>query len=61
LQASLTDTDIPTSAGIPHQTHTLRWVAIGVAVAVGLGVGLGVGLTRGGGGTKPGSPVTGAP
>jgi ferric-dicitrate binding protein FerR (iron transport regulator) len=61
LQASLTDTDIPTNAGIPHQGHTLRWVIIGTAVAVGLGVGLGVGLTRGGGGTKPGSPVTGAP
>jgi ferric-dicitrate binding protein FerR (iron transport regulator) len=52
LQASLTDTDIPTNAGIPHQSHTLRWVIIGTAVAVGLGVGLGVGLTRGGG-TKP--------
>jgi ferric-dicitrate binding protein FerR (iron transport regulator) len=63
LQASLTDTDIPTSAGIPHQGHTLRWVVIGTAVAVGLGVGLGVGLTRGGGAgpTKPGAPVTGAP
>jgi len=61
LQASLTDTDIPTSAGIPHQGHTLRWVIIGTAVAVGLGVGLGVGLTRGGGGTKPTGPVTGAP
>jgi len=62
LQASLTDTDIPTNAGIPHQGHTLRWVIIGSAVAVGLGVGLGVGLTRGGGGgTKPTGPVTGAP
>jgi hypothetical protein len=53
LQASLTDTDIPTSAGIPHQGHTLRWVLIGTAVAVGLGVGLGVGLTRGGGTPPP--------
>jgi ferric-dicitrate binding protein FerR (iron transport regulator) len=53
LQASLTDTDIPTNAGIPHQGHTLRWVLIGTAVAVGLGVGLGVGLTRGGGTTPP--------
>jgi len=64
LQASLTDTDIPTNAGVVHQGHTLRWVIIGTAVAVGLGVGLGVGLTRGGGGTvvtKPGAPVTGAP
>lgn len=59
LQASLTDTDISTSAGIPHQSHTLRWVIIGTAVAVGLGVGLGVGLTRGGG-TKP-PPTNGAP
>src|SRR6202007_2625505 len=48
LQASLTDTDIPTNAEIQHQGHTLRWVVIGTAVAVGLGVGLGVGLTRGG-------------
>src|SRR6202041_445918 len=46
LQASLTDTDIPTNAGIPHQGHTLGWVFIGTAVPVGLGVGLGVGLTR---------------
>jgi hypothetical protein len=62
LQASLTDTDIPTNAGDVHTGHTLRWVVIGTAVAVGLGVGLGVGLTRGGGGTtKPGAPVTGAP
>jgi ferric-dicitrate binding protein FerR (iron transport regulator) len=53
LQASLTDTDIPTNAGIPHQGHTLRWIFIGTAVAVGLGVGLGVGLTRGGGTTPP--------
>ncbi|HEY4948786.1 MAG TPA: FecR family protein [Candidatus Acidoferrales bacterium] len=58
LQASLTDTDIPTNAGVVHHGHTVRWVIIGTAVAVGLGVGLGVGLTRGGGGTKP---VTGAP
>jgi hypothetical protein len=64
LQASLTDTEIPTNAGVVHHGHTLRWVIIGTAVAVGLGVGLGVGLTRGGGGgavTKPGAPVTGAP
>src|SRR5580700_1206103 len=53
LQASLTDTDIPTSAGIPHQGHTLRWVLIGTAVAAGLGIGLGVGLTRGGGAPAP--------
>jgi len=53
LQTSLTDTDIPTIAGIPHQGHTLRWVIIGAAVAVGLGVGLGVGLTRGGGTPPP--------
>jgi len=61
LQASLAGTEIPTNAGVAHQGHTLRWVVIGTAVAVGLGVGLGVGLTRGGGGTKPGAPVTGAP
>ena len=53
LQTSLTDTDIPTNAGMPHQGHTLRWVFIGTAVAVGLGVGLGVGLTRGGGAPPP--------
>jgi ferric-dicitrate binding protein FerR (iron transport regulator) len=56
LQASLTDTEIPTNAGIPHQGHALRWVIFGTAVAVGLGVGLGVGLTRGGG-TKPPPPT----
>jgi ferric-dicitrate binding protein FerR (iron transport regulator) len=53
LQASLTDTDIPTSAGIPHQSHALRWALIGTAVAAGLGIGLGVGLTRGGGAPPP--------
>jgi ferric-dicitrate binding protein FerR (iron transport regulator) len=58
LQASLTDTDIPTSAGVVHQGHTLRWVLVGTAVAVGLGVGLGVGLTRGGG-SAPTGPAPG--
>ncbi|HXN27202.1 MAG TPA: FecR family protein [Candidatus Acidoferrales bacterium] len=53
LQASLTDTDIPASAGIPHQSHALRWALIGTAVAAGLGIGLGVGLTRGGGAPPP--------
>jgi ferric-dicitrate binding protein FerR (iron transport regulator) len=48
LQASLTATDIPVEAGLPHQGHGLRWAIIGTAVAVGLGVGIGLAVTNGG-------------
>ncbi|MFY9803450.1 MAG: FecR family protein [Candidatus Acidiferrales bacterium] len=49
LQASLSATDIPVEAGLPHQGHGLRWAIIGTAVAVGLGVGIGLAVTSGGG------------
>jgi FecR protein len=56
LQASLSSTDIPVTAGgdngttVARHGHTLRWVLVGTAVAVGLG--LGIGLSQSGGGGK---------
>ena len=59
LQASLSSTDIPVTAGgdkgttVARHGHTLRWVLVGTAVAVGLG--LGIGLSQSGGGGKRGT------